>query len=57
MAKCPNDGTEVKTPTKTWTITGKPMGGKRVKLTLGIFHCPTCGKNFRAVISKEIISA
>jgi len=57
MAKCPYDGTEVKHPTKTWTMTGKPMGGKRVKLTNGIFHCPTCNKNFRAVIKKEIIPA
>ncbi|MFP3220442.1 MAG: chorismate-binding protein [Candidatus Marsarchaeota archaeon] len=57
MAKCPYDGTEVPTPTKTWVMIGKPLGGKRVKLTNGIFHCPTCGRNFRAVISKEIIPA
>jgi DNA repair exonuclease SbcCD ATPase subunit len=51
---CPECGTEVTNPTKTWSMTGRPTGkGERFKLTIGIFSCPRCGKKFRSVVGKE----
>ncbi|MCC6012813.1 MAG: chromatin protein Cren7 [Candidatus Verstraetearchaeota archaeon] len=46
MAKCPKCGTEVASPTKTWTLA--PKGRKAV--TIGLFKCPNCGAYFRAGI-------
>jgi len=51
---CPRCGTEVTTPTKTWSMIGRPIRkAERFKLTLGIFRCLQCGKKFRSVVGKE----
>jgi uncharacterized Zn finger protein (UPF0148 family) len=51
---CPECGTEVTNPTKTWVMVDRSTKkGERLKLTLGIFTCPRCGKKFRTVIGKE----
>ncbi|HDQ05710.1 MAG TPA: hypothetical protein ENN36_03175 [Candidatus Bathyarchaeota archaeon] len=54
MSVCPRCGTEVTTPTKTWSMVGRPSKtGERFKLTLGLFTCPNCKKRFRKVLGKE----
>ena len=54
MTECPQCGTKVYTPTKTWSMAGKPSRtGERFKLTLGLFTCPNCEKRFREVVGKE----
>ena len=54
MTECPRCGTRVYTPTKTWSMTGRPSRtGERFKLTLGLFKCPNCEKGFREVLGKE----
>ncbi len=53
MPICPECGTEVTNPTKTWSMVGRPTNkGDQFKLTLGIFTCPQCGKKFRNVVGK-----
>jgi hypothetical protein len=54
MAKCPSCGKEVKNPTKTWKMAGKPdKKGKRTQLTIALYKC--CGKTFREVVDKKKI--
>lgn len=54
MSVCPTCGTEVTTPTKTWSMVGKPSRqGERFKLTLGLFTCPQCEKKFMKVVEKK----
>ena len=54
MTNCPQCGTNVNTPTKTWSMVGRPSRtGERFKLTLGLFKCPKCQKRFREVVGKE----
>jgi DNA repair exonuclease SbcCD ATPase subunit len=51
---CPECGTEVINPIKTWSMVSRPTKkGEQFKFTLGIFTCPRCGKKFRRVIEKE----
>ena len=57
MVECPECGTEVVSPFKTWSMIGKPSKtGERFKLTLGLFQCPECEKRFRGVLGKERIT-
>jgi hypothetical protein len=54
LAKCPSCGTDVASPRKKWTMTGKPdKAGKRLRLEIGHFDCPKCRKGFRSVLSKQ----
>ena len=54
MAECVNCGTIVASPLKTWSMHGRPSKtGRRFKLTIGLYKCPTCGKKFRVVLGKE----
>ncbi len=54
MSICPECGTNVNKPTKTWSMIGRPdKKGQRFKLTLGLFICPKCEKRFRMVVGKE----
>ncbi|AFZ70033.1 Chromatin protein Cren7 [Caldisphaera lagunensis DSM 15908] len=51
---CPNCGTKVKEPDKTWTVVS-PIPDKygRVSITImGSFKCPNCGHSWKAVIKK-----
>ena len=58
MGKCKKCGTVVSSPKKKWTIAGRPSkAGKRTRLEIGLFDCPTCKKPFREVLSKKIIQA
>jgi len=45
MAKCPNCGTEVASPTKSWKVVPKTRKGPALEVKL--FACPKCGKKFR----------
>jgi len=57
LAKCPKCGSETYSPTKTWSLTGKPSRiGERFRLTVGMFKCAECGATFRDVVDKEKIS-
>jgi DNA repair exonuclease SbcCD ATPase subunit len=54
LSVCPECGTKVAIPTKTWSMISRPSKkGDRFKLTLGIFICPECEKRFRKVVGKE----
>jgi hypothetical protein len=56
-AKCPQCGTEILAPRKTWKMAGRPnKKGERTQLQIGLFQCPTHGA-FRTVLSKQKISA
>jgi len=51
---CPECGTPVKEPYKTWELVA-PFPDKKMRITVtifGMFECPKCGKKFRAVVSK-----
>ena len=57
MVECPQCGTEVASPFKTWSMVGRPSKtGERFKLTLGLFNCPRCERSFRAVLGTERIT-
>jgi DNA-directed RNA polymerase subunit M/transcription elongation factor TFIIS len=45
MAKCPNCGTDVAVPVKSWKV--KPGTRKGPELQVKLFACPKCGKKFR----------
>jgi len=51
---CPNCGTRVTEPVKTWQLVSPMPDSKgRVTITImGSFQCPNCGHKWRAVISK-----
>jgi len=52
--KCPNCGTEVKEPIKTWQLVA-PIPDKKGRITvtvMGVFQCPECGYKWRGVVSK-----
>lgn len=58
MAECPNCGTEVSEPRKTWNMAGRAdRQGMKTQLTIGLFDCPTCKKTFRKVLKKKKIPA
>lgn len=57
MSECPECGSRVYNPTKTWSMIGNPSNnGERFKLTLGIFNCSGCDRKFRAVVKKERVT-
>ncbi len=52
--KCPDCGAEVAEPYKTWELVA-PFPDKKMRITItvmGMYQCPSCGKRFRAVVSK-----
>ncbi|OYT46899.1 MAG: chromatin protein Cren7 [Desulfurococcales archaeon ex4484_42] len=53
MVKCPQCGTEVKQPEKTWQlISPLPDTEGRVTITvMGTFKCPNCGYRWRTKVS------
>jgi len=53
MVKCPQCGTEVKQPEKTWQlISPLPDAEGRVTITvMGTFKCPNCGYRWRTKVS------
>lgn len=54
--KCPNCGAEVEKPKKMWPLIGRPArDGSRIKLMIGQFECPKCGKKFKVAVKKERI--
>jgi predicted RNA-binding Zn-ribbon protein involved in translation (DUF1610 family) len=51
---CPNCGTKVSEPLKTWQLVS-PMPDSKGRVTItvmGSFQCPNCGHKWRAVVSK-----
>ncbi len=51
---CPNCGTRVTEPVKTWTIVS-PLPDKYGRITvtiMGSFVCPNCGYKWKAVVKK-----
>jgi len=51
---CPNCGTRVQEPVKTWTLVS-PLPDKHGRITvtvMGSFECPNCGYKWRAVVKK-----
>ena len=57
MAKCP-ECQSLTTLTKSWQMTGRPSkSGKRLKLTIGLYKCGSCGKTFRKALKKEKVKA
>jgi uncharacterized protein (UPF0212 family) len=54
LAKCPSCGADVASPTKKWSMAGRPdKAGKRLRLEIGLFDCPKCSKRFRVVLNKQ----
>ncbi|RLI13894.1 chorismate-binding protein [Candidatus Bathyarchaeota archaeon] len=45
MAKCPNCGTEVEKPVKSWQM--KPKRRKGPTILIELYECPKCGTKFR----------
>lgn len=57
--RCPSCGETVKEPYKTWELVA-PMPDKKMRITVtvfGMYECPSCGKKFRAVVSKAKLGA
>lgn len=53
LVSCPQCRTETR-PMKIWSMAGRPSRiGERLRLTIGYYRCPECGKSFRKVIAKE----
>ena len=51
---CPNCGTRVNEPKKTWQLVS-PMPDSKGRITItvmGSFECPNCGHKWRGVVSK-----
>lgn len=51
---CPECGTDVEEPYKTWELVA-PFPDKKMRVTvtiMGMYQCPECGKKFRAVVGK-----
>jgi predicted RNA-binding Zn-ribbon protein involved in translation (DUF1610 family) len=56
---CPDCGETVADPYKTWELVA-PMPDKKMRITVtvfGMYQCPSCGKKFRAVVSKAKLGA
>ncbi len=55
MAECPDCGTMVGVPFKSWSVSRKnqsaPSG--KTKTQFGIFDCPDCGNRFRAGLKES----
>jgi len=52
--QCPACGTIVEAPEKTWQLIA-PLPDRQGRITItvmGSFKCPSCGRGWRAVISK-----
>ena len=57
--KCPECGTIVNEPYKTWELVA-PFPDKKMRITVtifGMYECPKCGKKFRAVVAKAKMGA
>jgi predicted RNA-binding Zn-ribbon protein involved in translation (DUF1610 family) len=55
LTECPDCGTAVDTPFKSWSVSRKSqsaLSGK-TKTEFGIFDCPDCGNRFRAGLKKS----
>lgn len=54
MDVCPNCGTKVEKPEKTWNlISPLPDAYGRITITvMGSYACPNCGHRWRGVVSK-----
>ena len=54
MSVCPSCGTEVEKPTKTWAMVDRSCKkDERFKLTLGLFICPQCERQFQLIVRKD----
>ena len=55
MPSCPNCGTAVATPTKTFTVIVEPKEGERglTQRKVGMYTCDKCGTKFPTVISRQ----
>ncbi len=56
---CPECGTIVKEPYKTWELVA-PFPDKKMRITVtifGMYQCPSCGKKFRSVVAKAKMGA
>ncbi|MFQ5762629.1 MAG: hypothetical protein ACE5PO_06315 [Candidatus Bathyarchaeia archaeon] len=55
LTQCPDCGSELDGPLKSWTMVGKPYNseGHRMQLSIGIFTCPSCNTRKRVVLNKE----
>ena len=53
---CPNCGTEVASPTKSWPVFFKRQNDPNMspQLCLRVFECQKCGEKFRSRVEKEI---
>ncbi len=57
MNECPQCGTIVANPLKTWSLVGRPSKkGERFKLTMGLYECLECERKFRVVLGREKIT-
>ncbi|MEM0313640.1 MAG: chromatin protein Cren7 [Candidatus Bathyarchaeia archaeon] len=51
---CPDCGTEVNEPYKTWELVA-PIPDKKMRITVtifGMYECTKCGKKFKGVVGK-----
>ncbi|MGB9854738.1 MAG: chromatin protein Cren7 [Candidatus Bathyarchaeales archaeon] len=56
---CPDCGTEVKDPYKTWEFVA-PFPDKKMRITVtifGMYECSKCGKKFKGVVGKAKLGA
>ncbi|MDH5782626.1 MAG: chromatin protein Cren7 [Candidatus Bathyarchaeota archaeon] len=55
----PECGEIATNPNKTWELVA-PFPDKKMRITIaifGMFSCPSCGKNFRGLVSKAKLGA
>jgi len=56
LVKCPKCGDNVESPVKTWRFSSrKTSSGRKSKITMGIFECPSCKARFRAALESNMI--
>jgi len=55
LPSCPNCGTAVATPTKTFTVIVEPKEGERglTQRKVGMYTCEKCGTKFPTVMSRQ----
>ena len=55
MPSCPNCGTAIAAPTKTFTVIVEPKEGERglTQRKVGMYTCDKCGTKFPTVISRQ----